>query len=121
MYDTVHNVNTTVTQLSALQTQLNVSLSELREGLYNRSMNCTAETCDLVPSPDSINLAVDWSSVCTATVKMSRHVNKTYVFTADREMFARLNFGVDKNIFACLIMDNIVHILHYPWFNFRHL
>ena len=69
--DAAHNVNTTVTQLSELQTQLNVSLSELREGLDNLSMSCTAETCDLVPSPDSVNLAVDWSSVCTSTVEMS--------------------------------------------------
>ena len=88
MYGAVHNVNTTVTQLSELQTQLNVSLSELREGLYNLSMNCTAQTCDLVPSPDSIDLAVDWSSVCTSTVKMSRHVNETYVFVLAREIFA---------------------------------
>ena len=64
----VHDVTTTVTQLSELQTQLNVSLSELREGLYNLSMNCTAQTCDLVSSPDSIDLAVDWSSVRSSTV-----------------------------------------------------
>lgn len=66
--DAVHDVTTTVTQLSELQTQLNVSLSELREGLYNLSMNCTAQTCDLVSSPDSIDLAVDWSSVRSSTV-----------------------------------------------------
>ena len=71
--DAAHSVNTTVTQLSELQTQLNVSLSELREGLDNLSMNCTAGTCDLVPSPDSVNLAVDWSSVRTSTVEISRH------------------------------------------------
>ena len=69
--DAAHNVNTTVTQLSELQIQLNVSLSELREGLDNLSMSCTAETCDLVPSPDSVDLAVDWSSVRTSTVEMS--------------------------------------------------
>ena len=71
--DAAHNVNTTVTQLLELQTQLNVSLSELREGLDNLSMSCTAGTCDLVPSPDSINLAVDWSSVRTSTVENSRY------------------------------------------------
>ena len=72
MYDAAHNVSTMVTQLTEFQTQLNVSLSELREGLDNLSMNCTAGTCDLVPSPDSVNLGVDWSSVRTSTVEISR-------------------------------------------------
>ena len=73
--DTVHDVTTTVTQLSALQTQLNVSLSELREGLYNLSMNCTAGTCDLVSPPDSVDLAVDWSSVRSSTVEKYNYPN----------------------------------------------
>jgi len=58
-------INATTTRLSELQDQLNATLFQLREGLNNLSIVCTPipETCDLISSPDSIEIAVNWNTV----------------------------------------------------------